>query len=271
MKRATWALTLAAAVMAAGLSLTAQETAAVFQGDAAELFLSKGRLVQMRDVGEGVTAPQRVILEYQGVRRQAVFKTIDVYKPGLTTVGSGSEMDFQDSWQTEIAAYQIDRIIGLAMVPATVETYFNSKRGSLQWWVESMVSEDGRRKQGLAPPDEEAFARVNLKMRLFDELIYNVDRHLNNILVTKEFDLRLIDHSRAFRPVARLRLPAQLTRFSKSLLDALPTLEYQDLRKKVGKYLRDNQIRALLARRDAILALAKERVAAQGEAAVIYP
>ncbi len=105
-------------------------------------------------------------------------------------------------------------------------------------------------------------------MRLFDELIYNVDRHLNNILVTKEFHLRLIDHSRAFRPVDKLRAPAQLTRFSKAMLDALPKLEYQDLRKQMGSYLRDNQVRAMLKRRDAILELAKQRIAGIGERAV---
>ena len=32
------------------------------------------------------------------------------------------------------------------------------------------------------------------KVRLFDNLIYNVDRHLNNILITKDFEIRLIDH-----------------------------------------------------------------------------
>jgi hypothetical protein len=268
MRRSRFAVVMSAGVVACGLALSAQETAAVFQGEAAEQFLSKGRLVQMRDVGVGVTAPQRVILEFEGVQRQAVFKTIDVFRPGLTQVGPTTEIDFQDSWQTEIAAYRIDRMLGLGMVPATVEGYFNGKRGSIQWWVESMTSEDGRRKQSLAPPDEEAFQREMLTMRLFDELIYNVDRHLNNILVTKEFHLRLIDHSRAFRPVDKLRAPAQLTRFSKAMLEALPKLEYQGLRKQMGNYLRDNQVRAMLKRRDAILELAKQRIAEIGDKAI---
>jgi hypothetical protein len=48
-------------------------------------------------------------------------------------------------------------------------------------------------------------------------------------------------------------------------------LEYGDLRKRVGRYLVDGQIRGLLARRDAILALAAAQVAERGEAAVLYP
>jgi hypothetical protein len=108
-------------------------------------------------------------------------------------------------------------------------------------------------------------------MVLFDRLIFNVDRHLNNVLVTKDFDLRLIDHSRSFRPWTELKDATPLTRFSQSLLDGLRRLEYGDLRTKLGRYLVDEQIRGLLARRDAILALARAAVAERGEAAVLYP
>ena len=33
----------------------------------------------------------------------------------------GLELEFQDSWKTEIAAYELDKLLGLGMVPATVE------------------------------------------------------------------------------------------------------------------------------------------------------
>jgi hypothetical protein len=264
------------AVLLAGVvaltGLVAQETAEVFQGPAAEQFLSKARVRRVRAIGTGVTLPERATLEMNGVTRDAAFKTIDERKVGVTQFASGPpEVNFQDSWQTEIPAYVVDRIIGLGMVPATVERTINGKTGSLQWWVESMMSEMERRKQALAPPDEEAWNRLVLKMRLFDQLIANVDRHLNNILVTKEFELRLIDHSRSFRATKELREPGQLTRFSQSLLTGIEKLEFQDLKKKAGRYLLDDQLRAVMTRRDLILALVKERVAQHGEAAIIYP
>jgi hypothetical protein len=133
------------------------------------------------------------------------------------------------------------------------------------------MSEADRRTKNVAPKDKEAWERAYLKMELFDQLIYNVDRHLNNVLVTEEFDLRLIDHSRSFRAYRDLKDPKKIPRFSQSLLDGLKKLEYQDLRKKVGRYLLDNQIRTMLSRRDAILELAKTLVAEKGAAAVIYP
>ena len=161
--------------------------------------------------------------------------------------------------------------IGLGMVPATIERRVQNKIGSLQWWVTSMMPEAERSKQKLEPPDKEAWERVVLKMRLFDQLIYNVDRHSNNILVTHDFDLRLIDHSRSFRAQKALRNPEQLTRFSKSLLEGIKRLTYEELRKQTSKYLVDAQIRTVIQRRDAILELAAKLVAEKGEAAVIYP
>jgi hypothetical protein len=252
-------------------SARAQETKEVFQGSAAEEFLKRARIARITEIPVGVTQPQKVTLELDGVTRQAAFKVIDVDKPGATQMANGTmEVAFQDTWRTEIAAYEIDKIIGLGMVPATVERAIRGKVGSLQWWVESMMPEADRVKQGLAPPDVEKWNQVNYKMRLFDRLIYNVDRHLNNILVTADFDLRLIDHSRSFRPFDELREPEGLTKFSRSLLAGLERLEYQDLRKRVGRHLRDGQIRAMLKRRDLILELVRARVAALGEAAVLY-
>lgn len=250
----------------------ALETADQFQGPAAEQFLAKARVRELRDIGTGVTLPQRATLELDGVQRRAIFKTIDVTKPGITQLSGGSsEVNFQDTWQTEIPAYIVDLMIGLRMVPATVERSINGQRGSLQWWVQSMMAEAERQKKGVQAPDEELFKQRLLKMHLFDQLIANVDRHMNNILITKDFDLRLIDHSRAFRQTQQLKDPTRLTRFSKSLLEGIQKLEYQDLRKRTNRWLVDGQIRALLARRDAIVALVSQRIAESGEAAVIYP
>ncbi|MBK9241912.1 MAG: hypothetical protein IPL75_17090 [Acidobacteria bacterium] len=248
------------------------ETVDQYQGAAAEQFLAKAKVKTVKDIGIGVTLPQKVTLELDGVTRFAAFKTIDEKRQGITQLGNAPpDINFQDSWQTEIPGYVVDTIIGLGMVPATVERRINNKVGSLQWWVVSMMPEAERAKQKLQPPDKEAWDRVVLKMRLFDALIFNVDRHANNILVTHDFQLRLIDHSRSFRPQRQLRDPQLLTRFSKSLLEGLGRLELQDLRKRLNRYLSAAQINGLLQRRDAILELARTRVAELGEAAVIYP
>ena len=266
---------LVALVTLAWIGVAAQEppleTWEQYQGTAAEQFLQKARVVSKKRLGVGVTDPYKIELDQNGMKRSAVFKTIDLRKDGVTRLQKSVEINFQDSWQLEVAAYHIDLIIGLKMVPATVERHISPDTGSVQWWVQSMISEFDRRAKKVEPPDADAWERVYLKMHLFDQLIANVDRHLNNVLVTRDFDLRLIDHSRSFRENKELKDPRALHRFSRSLLDGIKKLEFDPLKKRIGRWLLDNQIRAMLARRDAILALAAAHVKDRGEAAVIYP
>jgi hypothetical protein len=260
----------AAAQAAAPAVPAAQETWEQYQGADAERFLRTARVRGMKGLGTGVTLPQKAEMVLDGVTHFAVFKTIDERRMGITQIGLESELNFQDSWQLEVAAYAVDRTIGLKLVPATIERHYNGKVGSLQWWVQSRFSEEDRRKQKAEPPDRETWDRVWLKMFLFDQLIANVDRHMKNILITGDWDLRLIDHSRSFRSTRDLKDPKRLTRFSRELIEGMKTLEYQDMRKKVGKYLMDDQIKAMLFRRDLILKLVSERVAAVGEARTFY-
>lgn len=247
------------------------ETAATYQGDAAEQFLAKARITKTEPLGSGITRPLRLTLELGGVTRSAVFKSIDVRKDGVTTFPDGtSEVGFQDSWQTEIAAYRVDRLIGLGLVPATVERRVEGKTGSVQWFVQSMMPEAERIQKKITPPDVSTWNQHMMRVRLFDQLIANVDRHMRNILVTAEFEPRLIDHSRSFRPNRELRNPEQLMRFSRSLLEGIKKLTKQNVRQAAGRYLDSGQIDRLLLRRDAIVALAAKLVAERGEAEVLY-
>jgi len=248
----------------------AKETWEQYQGPDAETFLLKARVRGMKNIGVGVTLPRKADMELNGVSHNAVFKTINDKKDGVTQLAGGAEINFEDSWRLEIAAYQVDRIIGLKMVPATVERTINGETGSLQWWVTSKMTDGDRRKQKLEAPDDEAWVRVYLKMLLFDELIANVDRNLGNILITSDWDLRLVDHSRSFRQTNQLKDPARMTRFSRELVEGIKQLEYQDLKKKIGKYVTDVQIKRLLERRDQIVKLVNARVTALGEARTLY-
>lgn len=249
-----------------------KETSADFQGEAAEQFLQRARIVRMQSIPIGVTAPRRATLELDGFTHDAAFKSIHEERPGLTQLNSGQvEVNFVDTWRTEIAAYVVDRIIGLGLVPATVQRRYRGADGSMQWWVQVEMSEAERIKRGLRPPDMEMWLRQQFNMELFDNLIYNTDRHLNNIQVTKDFEIRLIDHSRSFRLSPTLKPDHKITRFSRTLLTGLEKLEKEDLRKRLGRYLDGRQIDAMLKRRDALLELAEKLVAERGEELVLYP
>ncbi|HKW03193.1 MAG TPA: hypothetical protein VJN96_25430 [Vicinamibacterales bacterium] len=248
-----------------------QETKADYQGPAAEEFLTKAKVIASKELGEGITRPLKLTMELNGKNHFAVYKNIDERKFGVFNFPDGtSEVNYQDSWQTEIAAYRLDLMIGLGMVPATVERKVNGSEGSVQWFVESMMPESERIEKKLQPPDVEAWNRQGLNARLFDELIANVDRHLNNLLVTRDWEIRLIDHSRSFRTRQTLDHPEKLTRFSRSLLDAIRKLDEKSLKQRMGRYLDGTQVDRLLKRRDLIVKLADKMVKEKGEAAVLY-
>jgi len=255
----------------AATSAGTQSAPPAFQGEAAEQFLLRARVGRVEELGEGVTRPKRVTLELDGLTHDAVFKFIDERRQGVTEFPDGTvDVNFRDSWETEVAAYLVDRMIGLGMVPATVEREVQGTPGSLQWWLDGVISEADRVEQGRRPTDPEDWSHQQFKIFLFDELIANVDRHLDNLLITEDFQVRLIDHSRSFRDRGSLQRPERLTRFSRSLLDGIERLTFEDLKRAIGRHVSDSNIEQLLRRRDAILALAHQLVEERGEGAVIY-
>ena len=245
------------------------QTPQVIQGSGLEEFLSRAKITGLKDIGVGVTLPQKATLELDGTKQYGVFKTIDDYAK-VKQLDRGVELEFQDSWKTEIAAYELDKLLGLGMVPATVERSYGGKKGSLQFWIDTKMSEAERVQKKMQPPSKFDWEEQVARIRLFDNLIYNTDRHLNNLLITEDWKIRLIDHSRTFRPFDQVKDPKQLTRFSRALLEKIEGLNETVLKEHLGNYLSPYQIRGLLKRRDAILAISKKLIAEKGAGAVLY-
>jgi len=99
---------------------TSAQTQQVFQGPELEDFLTRAKITGTKDIGEGVTLPKKATLELDGVKKYGVWKTIDE-SAKTKQLDRGVEFEFQDSWKTEIAAYELDKLLGLGMIPATVE------------------------------------------------------------------------------------------------------------------------------------------------------
>jgi hypothetical protein len=270
-RRAPLPVALCVLAIAATESARLRADPAPIQGPELEAFLRRAVVSDIRPIPRGVTKPRRVTLTLDGVRRDAAWRVINDSRIGITSLGRGErEMDFEDTWRTDCAAYELDKLLGLGMVPATVERVISGERGSLTLWIEDAVTEQERRDRNLLPPDPEAWSRQVFKMRMFDNLIHNIDRNLGNSLITDDWQLRLIDHSRSFRKATTLREPDQLARFSRSMLEAMERLEKETLRERMGRYVTVFQIDALLERRDRLLALAKKVAAERGDV-VYYP
>lgn len=83
------------------------------------VFLKKAKIVRTKGVGAGISKPLKVCLERDGVRLNAIYKNID--KVIETTAKHGSETAEQsiDSYKAEIAAWELDKLLDLQILPAT--------------------------------------------------------------------------------------------------------------------------------------------------------
>ncbi len=148
--------------------------------EAIEHFLREADITERKKIGEGVTNPEKVTLELDGVVRNAIFKKVD---------------KDHDSWRSEVAAYELDKLLRLGMVPPTVARSVKGRKGCLQLWVTGTVMA----KFAGEFPDVEKWREQVSVMWLFDDLIANIDRHLNNAMVSPDYQLMLIDNSKTFR------------------------------------------------------------------------
>jgi hypothetical protein len=218
-----------------------------------EKFLREAKILGTKGTKKGVTGSLRATMSDGTLTHDAQIQTIEESKREFRT-NTGIEFDFRDSWTFNIAAYKIDRLIGLNMVPVSVTRTHRSTPAAFTWWVDDyLMDEQDRTKNKVEAPDRGYYSRQRAMMHVFDELIGNVDRNMGNILYLKDWRLVLIDHTRAFRKYSTLKVPAQVTRCDRQVYEAMKKLDRETLKRDVGKQLDDGQIKSLLARRDAIV------------------
>jgi hypothetical protein len=157
----------------------------------------------------------------------------------------------------EVAAYQLDRMLELGMVPVTVERVIDGIEGSVQFIPDRTFTEAQRRENGLGGGAWCPLVDQYEAMYIFDSLIFNTYRTADRILLN-ESDLRvlLIGHERAFttdRGRPAYLAPVQL-HITPSWREKLEALDAATLGERFGNLLDRRRIRALLARRDALLA-----------------
>ncbi|HEY5908904.1 MAG TPA: hypothetical protein VIZ31_12735 [Vicinamibacteria bacterium] len=271
---------LTAAVAAVPASALAQESAAdpaaatspAFWTDAQkEEFLLKAEVIRRRAAPGGITNSRRATLRKDGVEHDAHIQIIDEHK-SQHSLQSGMEIDFRDSWRNNVAAYRLDRVLGLRMIPATVSRNDQYKDASFTWWIDDVqMTERERFDKKIKAPDPEAWNRQIFVVRVFDQLIYNMDRNLGNLVIDKDWTVWMIDHTRGFKIFKELKFEKNLGSVCETdLLAALRKLDKAALQPLMKGLLAESQIDGLLGRRDRIVKHYEERIAALGEATVLY-
>jgi hypothetical protein len=107
-------------------------------------------------------------------------------------------------------------------------------------------------------------------MRLFDQLIANIDRNAGNLLYDDDWHLFLIDHSRAFTERKDIRGTTAPTRVERAFWNKIEALDMPTLQTTLGSWLSSKEITAILVRRDRMREAIKKMVAERGEANVFF-
>jgi hypothetical protein len=242
-----------------------------------EGFLTTAPIVRSEAIGEGVTKPYAVYLKQGDVEQKACWKN-----------PSGIPEGFLEGWQYEIAAYRLDKLIGLNMIPPTVERKFEGRRGALSYWATTEYSLLKKEEKKIDFPEEALPRTEKMKYltRAWDCLVGNEDRTQQNVLYTKDWRTILIDHSRSFRSSGEFtrRLmygkngikmsadgrPFIFRRLPRSFVDKVKALDFASIKGAVESYLTDKEIEAVLKRKTLLLEEIDEMVRDSGEDKVLY-
>jgi hypothetical protein len=232
------------------------------QEEAIETVLRHGEIVASKEIGEGVTKPLKVTLLFEGRQLDAIWKPLDRY-------GDPTGLE---RYQAEVAAYRLSRHLHLDMVPPTVPRQIGSRQGSVQMWVHGYKQAADLTE----PPPAQAVAdwsEAVARMKFFDELIDNPDRHAANYLVDGDWSVVLIDHSRAlyFDHQGPMRQANPPKRFDRSLVERTRELDMAELEALLGDLFRKSDLKSVLHRRDVLVSHVDRTVAQLGELAFFEP
>jgi len=206
------------------------------------------------------------------VTHDASFQPIDEKKMEGPAPGGGIELNFRDWWGYDIAGYRIAKLLGLDdMVPVYTERRWNGTTGAISWRVANVqFDEADRYTQKIRPPDVDAFNKQMYTVRVLTQLFYDMDPNLTHVLIDNNWKLWRIDFSRAFRLQHDLKDPKDLVQCDRQVLAKLRQLSYEQVFEATKPYLTKSEVKALIARRDKIVAYFDKLVAEKGEGQVLY-
>ncbi len=209
----------------------------------------------------GRTGPWLITLDKGPVRQRAVFRHIDRPRPH----------PMPDSYKYDIAAYELTKLLGLELVPPVVEREVEGRPGSLQVYLENCIREKDRKRKKLEPPDPLAFSNAVAEVNVFENLTYDECQDADDLYIhTENWRVCRVDFSEAFAPFNEFLPGCEITVCSRKLYDGLVKLDEQTVRPALSRFLSDEEIGALLARKDLIVAKIKALIAEKGEQAVLF-
>jgi hypothetical protein len=223
-----------------------------------EDFLRTAPFERFEETTVGVTRPRHGFFATGGLAAGATVKNLPPRR----------QHGFFESYKSEIAAYKLDKLLQLEMVPPTVERPVDGEVMSIQLWVENTRTIKHVQEQRLHSPDPIAWNRDVYRQRVFDNLVANIDENAGNLLIDLAWRIIKVDHSRCF---VQDKMPFDLTRIDRALFERIQALDHATLTREIGDYMEPGTIDSLLRRRDQMVRKFQQLIAKKGEAQVLIP
>lgn len=239
--------------------------------DQIKQFLLTAKVIKSAPAHKGITDTLRLTLTDGTITHDAHFQSIDEHEAMKEMSSGRMEMNFVDSYKYNIAGYQLAEMLGLDdIVPVYVERKWNGQKGSFGWWLPVKMDEADRVKQKISAPDADSWNKQMYKVRVLDQLVYDTDANLTNVLIGEDWKIYRIDFSRAFRGFKTLQREDDLVQCDRQLFTKLKALDGSELAARTKGFLTKEEVKAVMARRDKIVGHFQKLIAEKGENEILY-
>jgi len=192
---------------------------------------------------------------------RAIFKYVNRPRPKM----------LPSSYRYELAAYELNKLLGLELIPATVERTIEGRPGSLQCYCRDVITEASRRRKNLAPENTSGFQDAFSELGLFENLTNNPREDASDILInTTDWKVWRVDFSEAFAPDPVLLPESPFSRCARKLYQKLRETTDAEFSGRLGLYLGEEEVRSLLVRKRLILDRLESLIRDKGEASVLF-
>jgi hypothetical protein len=234
-------------------------------------FLLTAKVIKSGPAHKGITNTLRLTLTDGTITHDAHFQPIDEHAMMKEMASGRTEMNFVDSYKYNIAAYELAAMLGLDdMVPVYVQRKYEGKMGSFGWWLPVKMDEADRLKQKIPAPDFDSWNKQMYRVRVLDQLVYDTDANLTNVLIGEDWKIYRIDFSRAFRLHKDLQNPRDLVQCDRQLFTKLKALDGNELAVRTKGFLTKQEVQAVMTRRDKIVDYFQKLIAEKGESEILY-
>jgi hypothetical protein len=227
-----------------------------------EEFLRQAEVTSCTFIQKGMRSANVCDLEGDGPEMRAIFSDVDESPDPGQPAGEAVR-----NYRNEVAAYRLDRLLGLELVPVTIERRYENALGAMQVFMEGAVD------LTLLETYDQLDLLVGLEdeiatARIFSALLAVEGRHdFGKMLLPQDRRIALSDSTKAFptSPDPGPDLPDPCGPLGPELEMGLKSLSRQQIAAAVGSLLSTPQIDGLLLRRDRILEVCDSPVPQSGD------